>query len=351
MNRIWVGLWLAIMGVLVSFCVLFQLAKGLAVLVTDEEAAPVWGSLFGFIFAMLLAAFLAWSLARPLRELSNAAQRVAGGDLSARARLAPASRRGRVNWQSGETVRLLNDFNLMASSLERLEAERQVTTAAIAHELRTPLAVLRARLSALQDGLFVLDLAEISLLKQQTDVLARLVEDLRHLSLADAGKLTLSFAPCDLAVVAQEVAAAFEQRALLKGVKLELYAERAMLKGDAARLAQVVMNLLENALKFSSPSGRITVRVEATETLVRLLVRDFGPGVPEAAKGRVFERFYQTEKDGSGSGLGLAIVKQLVEMHGGTVDVMNAPEGGAVFQVALCPLPPAEHLLLAKMQA
>jgi two-component system, OmpR family, sensor histidine kinase BaeS len=334
MNRIWVGLWLAIMGVLVSFCLLFLFAKGLAALFTnDDVAVGAWGSLFGFILATLLAAFIARSLARPLSEVSTAAQRVAGGDLSARARLSSLTKRKYLNWQSGEISRLLDDFNLMASSLERLEAERQATTASIAHELRTPLAVLQARLAALQDGIFTLDLDEVNLLKQHTDFLARLVEDLRHLSLADAGRLNLTLETCDLAVIASDAVAGFRQRALLQGIHLELSAERAVLQGDSARLSQVILNLLENALKFSPPAGRIIVGVRARETAVELRVQDSGPGVAETMKTQVFERFYHTETHGSGSGLGLAIVKQLVELHKGSVQLMDAPEGGAVFQV------------------
>ena len=336
MNRIWVSLWLAIMGVLVSFCILFLFAKGLAALFTnDDVAVGAWGSLFGFILATLLAAFIARSLARPLSEVSTAAQQVAGGDLSARARLSSMTRRRYLNWQSGETSRLLDDFNLMASSLERLEAERQATTASIAHELRTPLAVLQARLAALQDGIFTLDLSEINLLKQHTDFLARLVEDLRHLSLADAGRLNLTLETCDLAVIAGDAVAGFKQRALLKGVHLELSAQRAVLQGDSVRLSQVILNLLENALKFSPPAGQIIVCVKAQKTAVELSVQDSGPGVAETMRARVFERFYHSDTHGSGSGLGLAIVKQLVELHGGTVELTNAPEGGAVFQVKL----------------
>ncbi len=344
MNRIWVGLWLGIMGVLVSFCVLFLVAKGLAALFTnDDVAVGAWGSLFGFVLATLLAAYIARSLARPLSEVSTAAQRVAGGDLSARARLSPVTkspmtiasvtRRTYLNWQSGETSRLLDDFNQMAASLERLEAERRATTASIAHELRTPLAVLQARLAALQDGLFTLDMSEINLLKQHTDFLARLVEDLRHLSLADAGKLNLTLETCDLAVVASDAVAGFRQRALLKEVHLELSTETAVLRGDPVRLSQIMLNLLENALKFSPPAGRIIVCVKAQNTTVELRVQDSGPGVAEAMKERVFERFYHSDTHGSGSGLGLAIVKQLAELHGGTVKLTDAPGGGAVFQV------------------
>ena len=330
MNRIWVHLWLAFVGVLVSFGLLFQVAKGLASFFIGEAAVPLWGSLGGSFFAVLLAAFIARRLAKPLSEVSRAAHQVARGDLSTRAELPRESQR-----QNGEVVRLLYDFNAMAASLERLERERQATTAAIAHELRTPLAVLQARLAALGDGVFALDMGEISLLAQQTDLLARLVEDLRNLSLADAGELELTFAPCDLAALTKDAVAGFEPRARAKGVRLEVCAEAAPLQGDAARLRQVVTNLLDNALKFTPQTGCISVAVKMEEAHVSLRVQDTGPGLSEAVAARVFERFYHPDAHTSGSGLGLAVVKLLVEHHGGQIAATNAPEGGAVFRVVL----------------
>ena len=335
MNRIWVRLWLAFMGVLVAVIVLSQIAKGLVAFLIGEAAVPLWGSLGSILFATLLAAFVAWRLAKPLSEVSSAARQVAGGDLSARAKLPFRQRLWPWNRQDGEAVRLLYDFNAMAASLERLETERQATTAAIAHELRTPLAVLQARLAALRDGVFTLDPAEISLLAQQTDLLARLIEDLRNLSLADAGELELTFAPCDLAMLTQDAASGFEPRARAKGVRLEVCAEAALLNGDAARLRQVVTNLLDNALKFTPQAGCISVTVKTEEKGVSLRVQDTGSGIAEEVRERVFERFYSPDAGASGSGLGLAIVKLLVELHGGRVEVTNLPEGGAVFQVSL----------------
>ncbi len=223
----------------------------------------------------------------------------------------------------------------MATSLERLETERLATTATIAHELRTPIAVLRARLTALQDGVFELGHHEIPLLIQQTDLLVRLVDDLRYLSLADAGKLELTFAPCDLAALVKDVIAGFEPRAGAKGVRLEVCADEAPLSGDAARLRQVITNLLDNALKFTPEGGCITAVVKTEGESVSLSVQDTGPGLDEGVEMRIFERFYHPDDDASGSGLGLAIVKLLVEHHGGRVEVKNALEGGAVFQVSL----------------
>lgn len=142
----------------------------------------------GLLLSALFAVLIAWRLARPLSAVSNAARRFAEGDLSARARLLSGRWRNERRF-GGEAVRLVDDFNVMAASLERLEAERRAAAATIAHELRTPLAVLQARLAALRDGVFALDLREVGLLEQQTEQLARLVEDLRTLSLADASTL------------------------------------------------------------------------------------------------------------------------------------------------------------------
>ncbi len=342
MNRIWVRLWLGIMSAFVGLIISFEVAKALAATIFRglgeselEAAVLIWSNFGGILLSVLLAALIAWRLARPLSAVSKAARQVAEGNLSARAQLPPERWRKSGSRQSGEAAILVHDFNVMAASLERLEAERQATTAAIAHELRTPLAVLQARLAALRDGVFALDLHEIHLLAQQTDLLARLVEDLRHLSLSDAGKLKLDLHPCDLSVLVRDAVAGFEPRATAQGVELVVCAEQATLIGDATRLRQVVTNLLDNALRFTPQTGRITVSVKAQAVGVTLLVRDTGPGLPEGAQARIFERFYHAGTGASGSGLGLAIVKSFVELHGGRVEAMNAPEGGAVFRVSL----------------
>lgn len=260
---------------------------------------------------------------------------MAGGDLSARALLPMGEQRGLGSAPGDEAVRLVYDFNAMAASLERLETERQATAASIAHELRTPLAVLQARLATLRDGVFPLDLREVGLLEQQTSLLARLVEDLRHLSLAEAGRLTLNLHACDLSALVKDVVASFEPHAAAKGVRLEVWAEETTLTGDAARLRQAVANLIDNALRFAPEAGSVTVTLKAQEGGATLFVRDTGPGLGEGDEARVFERFYRADAERSGSGLGLAIVRSIVELHGGRVAAMNAPEGGAVFRVSL----------------
>lgn len=338
MSRIWMRLWLGIMGAFLGAGLAFELAEFLFYVLSsieNESALLTWSTVGGFLVSALIAALIAWYLARPLSAVSRAARRVAGGDLSARALLPVGEQRGLGRAPGDEAVRLVYDFNAMAASLERLETERQATAASIAHELRTPLAVLQARLAALRDGVFALDLREVGLLEQQTSLLARLVEDLRHLSLAEAGRLTLNLHACDLSALVKDVVASFEPHAAAKGVRLEVWAEEATLTGDAARLRQAVANLIDNALRFAPEAGSVTVTLKAQAGGATLFVRDTGPGLEEGDEARVFERFYRADAERSGSGLGLAIVRSIVELHGGRVEAMNAPEGGAVFRVSL----------------
>lgn len=175
----------------------------------------------------------------------------------------------------------------------------------------------------------------MQLLAQQTELLARLVEDLRTLSLAEAGKLTLNLRACDLSALVKDVVESFEPRAAAKRLRLEVRAQETTLRGDAARLRQVVANLLDNALRFTPEAGSVEVTLQTAGVGVTLLVRDTGPGIAEGVQARVFERFDRAGADRSGSGLGLAIVRSLVELHGGRVEAMNAPEGGALLRVSL----------------
>ncbi len=337
MNRIWVRLWLgmagAFFGLLLSLGVAAVLAETVLRLGDSELESFVltWGFLGGGGLSLLLAGVLAWRLARPLTAVSRAARQVAEGDLSARAPLFRKQRRRRL----GETEHLIEDFNAMAATLERLELERRATAATIAHELRTPITILQTRLTALQDGVFSFDAREARLLTQQADQLARLVDDLRTLSLAEVGKLTLEWHPCGLSVLVADVVASFEARAAAAGVRLEAHLTDATVLADAARLRQVVANLLDNALRFTPPAGTIMLALEVTGVDVTFTVQDTGPGFPDGAEARVFERFYRGETTRSGSGLGLAIVRSLVDLHGGRVEAGNAPVGGAVLRVLL----------------
>ncbi|MDX2006134.1 MAG: ATP-binding protein [Meiothermus sp.] len=281
-----------------------------------------------------LAFWVARRISGPLKLITTTAGRVAQGDFSARVEL-PQSER------VDETTVLAQNFNLMAESLERLDAERRFTSAAIAHELRTPLTVLRGKLEGIRYGVTEPSEAELDGMLGQIDVLTRLVNDLRTLSLAEAGKLSLHKEPADLALTVGEVVISFQTRAVAKGVGLSLESSSVPLPVslDRERFFQVVGNLLENALRHTPPGGAISLSLARSSDGALLTVRDSGPGIPEADLPHVFERFYRSEKsrgrEGGGSGLGLAIVRALVHLHGGRVAARNTPQGGALLEVWL----------------
>ena len=277
-----------------------------------------------------LAIRFARRIATPIERVTGTAAKITGGDLSARVAAPPGT--------IGETARLLEYFNAMAASIETYERERTEMVAAIAHELRTPLAVMLARLELMDHELVAPDKAELGRLTHQAKLLTRLVNDLRTLSLADANRLSLRKREVELADLVRRVAASFGEQAFAGGVTLTLDLEPARVSADPDRLEQVLINLLNNALKHTPAGGGVTVTLQ-TEGRVRLTVADTGPGFG-GEPGRLFERFYKGEGS-SGLGLGLALVRVLVESHGGSVTARNRPGGGAAFEVRLAPATPA----------
>ena len=288
------------------------------------------------VLSVAAALFLARRISRPITAVAEAAARIAEGDLSARAVL-PAYAQG----SRDETGMLARHFDKMAEALEKLERERQALIADIAHELRTPLTILQGQLDAMGDGIVPLNRTELAKLDAQTELLARLIDDLRTLSLADAKRLTLERVETDLVRIARRVYESFREKAARQELNLTFHAAtpHAPLFADPDRLAQVLTNLLENAVRYTPSGGWVRVSVAAPPGGAELSVEDSGPGLSDEAQARIFERFYRAEtsrsRRGGGSGLGLAIVHTLVELHGGRVEARNRPQGGAAFHVTL----------------
>ncbi|WP_034387167.1 ATP-binding protein [Deinococcus sp. YIM 77859] len=296
--------------------------------VRDVQTSLVQGGLLAAAAAASLSLLLARRIARPITAVSRAAAQLADGDLTSRA---PALRGDR------EVAELARTFNVMAGNLESLERERQQAVADIAHELRTPIAIMQARLDALEDGVYPLDTGQIALLSAQTQLLTRLVGDLRTLTLADAGRLGLHDEALNLAEVAEEVVRDFRDQAEGHGLRLTLWADPAPMTADRDRIRQITANLVENALRYARL--QVTVRVEADADTARLHVEDDGPGIPAALRDTVFTRFTRLDesrtRDTGGSGLGLAIVRALAGAHGGEAYACASPLGGARFTVVL----------------
>jgi len=207
----------------------------------------------------------------------------------------------------------------------------------VTHELRTPLTVVQGGLEAMVDGVHPMDEDHLAPILAQTEVMARLLDDLRTLSLADAGALTLHREPADLAAIAREVVAANVPLASTRGVDLATTGEaRLVTEVDPMRVREIVANLVANAVRYTPSGGRVEVTVTSEADDAVVTVRDNGSGIDPEELPRVFDRF-QRHADTGGTGLGLAIVRDLVAAHGGTVSAeSDGVEGlGSTFRVRL----------------
>lgn len=282
--------------------------------------------------AIILALVLAYTLLRPVHALTFAAQKLAEGDLSQRVEV----------HGEDEMATLGHTFNQMADSLQQAEEARRAMTADIAHELRTPLAVQRANLEALQDGVYPLTADNLAPVIEQNHLLTHLVEDLRTLALADAGQIELERTPTDLASLVGRVVERFQPQAVTQQVKLVITPPTIPLPEvllDPIRLEQILTNLLSNAMRYTPTGEQVELSLASTPTTVLVRVHDSGPGIPAESLPYIFGRFYRVDKSRNrsegGSGLGLAIARQLARAHGGDLTVANHPSGGAVFTLVL----------------
>ena len=294
----------------------------------------LWAGLVAGVAALLVGTLLFVAIMRPLRRLRVAAGQVAAGDLSVRV---PVTGRD-------ELGALAEAFNHMAAGLEQQQHLRQQMVADIAHELRTPISIIQGSLEAMLDGVLKPEPVELREVYAETRRLARLVEDLRMLSLADAGQLTLARSPVNLAETVERVVGRMTPLAEVRQIALraEVAEPAPLIEADSDRLAQVLTNLIDNALRYTPSGGHVTVRLAQEDSKLKITVADDGPGIPEEDLPFIFERFWRGDKSRSrhsgGSGIGLAIVKQLVELHGGTVEVASQVGKGSTFTVSL-PLP------------
>jgi len=286
------------------------------------------GALLSVLLAIGAAVALSRRITRPIRALSAAAAGLEGGDLGARAAIGDAP---------GEIGELGRAFDSMAETIERESALRRALVADVAHELRTPVTILQASCEAIVDGVVPPSREQLASLHDEVLRLGRLVGDLETLTSAEAARLDLESERVDLGTVAAQSAERLRSYLEAAELTLEQCLAPAEVVGDAARLGQIVDNLLGNALKFTPPGGRVTLDVHEAEGDALLVVEDTGPGIPASELPHVFERFWRGESAHgvSGSGVGLAIVAELVEAHNGRVSVSSDPGEGARFTVFL----------------
>jgi two-component system OmpR family sensor kinase/two-component system sensor histidine kinase BaeS len=281
--------------------------------------------------ALVIGGLLFHSIVAPLHRLTIASQAIADGDLTVRAPVLGQD----------EVAQLANAFNQMAESLARAEEARRNQTADVAHELRTPLTVLQGAIEAMLDGVYPTDRENLLTALTQARTLTRLVEDLRLLALADAGQLQLYKAPLNLEAFLSETVKAYQLPAQEReaSLTLETSSNLPLVEADRDRLAQVMGNLLNNALRYTPQGGQIRVRTTVREHEVIVSVTDSGPGISSEELPHLFERFWHSDQDRrqatSGSGLGLAIARSLIEAHGGRIWPESIEGEGSTFSFTL----------------
>jgi len=307
------------------------------------------------LIALVLGVLLARTLTRPVRELTAATQAMARGKLDQRVTV-------RSRDEIGELAR---SFNQMSSDLARASQLRKQMTADLAHDLRTPLSILRGYTEGLQDGRLQGSSTLYTIMYGEVEHLQRLVEDLRVLSLADAGELPLNRRAVDPSALLERTGLAYIDRAEQQGIALRVEPAEALpsISVDTDRMTQVLNNLVSNALRYTPEGGQITLSA-AQETnnderpttkdegsasqpfvfrrssFVVLRVSDTGSGIEAEDLPFIFDRFYRADKarqraDSNASGLGLAIAKAIVEAHGGTLAVESHPGAGTTFTISL----------------
>ncbi len=313
-------------------------ASGLGTLTADQSAflsqvrwLMVAAAVVAVLAVLLVGSIQARRIVAPVQALAAAARRVAGGEF---AQIPVTSQ--------DELGEMAVAFNTMAAELQQQHTLRRRVMADIAHELRTPLSVLQIDLESIEDGLAEPTPEVVTRLQEEVALLNRLVEDLRMLSLAEAGELQLEVQAVDVGHLVETVVERVRGAAQEKGVGLtsELAEDLPAVAGDEQRLSQVLFNLLSNALRHTPQGGQITVVAQQVDgDTVQITVRDDGEGIPAGELPHVFERFYRTDRarsrDTGGSGLGLAIARSLVGAHGGRIWAESVEGEGSIFAFAL----------------
>ncbi len=286
------------------------------------------------VLALLAAVLVSRRITRPVTRLIESVRAMTRGDEQARA--------GQVAGAPAELRELAVAFDQMADTLTAHEQVRRNLVADVAHELRTPVAVLQANTEALLDGLVAHTPEQTVSLHEEVLRLGRMVEDLQTLAAAEAAALQLSRKPCDLARIAAEEAEEWEVSFATAGVSFTHRLEPAPVLADAGRIHQVIANLLSNALKFTPPGGHVSISLSRNGGEARLEVSDTGPGISPEDQVHAFDRLWRGPgaAQTAGSGIGLAVAAELARAHEGHIEVASELGHGSRFTLIL-PLAPA----------
>jgi two-component system sensor histidine kinase BaeS len=300
------------------------------VFLSEQRRSAILSLVAAAVLAALLAFLLARHFSRPISRLAGTVKLLNKGDYAARSGVASAD----------EIGQLAVDVNSLATTLESAEQSRRRWMAEIAHELRTPIAILKGELEALKDGVRSHDADSLGSLAEEVDHLAGLIDDLQMLALSDSGALRFDLQDVELSNLVQTEAAHFRPRFDRADINMVLRLEdRVVIRGDQMRLRQLIRNLLENSLRYTDPGGQLELGLSTDSQTAVVWIDDSAPGVTAEQLSRLFERLYRVEESrnraGGGSGLGLAICSRIVEAHGGTISARNSRFGGLSIRISL----------------
>lgn len=286
-------------------------------------------------FMLLIGIFISYCLARnitaPIMRLGQAVQEVAGGKLDTVVKVT----------RDDEIGALAGAFNKMTEKLKVNDVLRQRFLAGIAHELRTPLSILKANLEGIKDGVIEPSAEQITSLTDEIDRTTKLVGDLKDLSLLEVGQLKLHLAQVDLNDTFQNLIKRLAPLANRRGIGLSLDVAETLplIWADAVRVTQMLDNLVVNAINYTPAGGRVMVSARGKADKVEICVADNGIGIAASDLSHIFDYFYRADpsrnKASGGTGLGLAIVRQLAAAHGGSVQAESEPEKGSIFTLVL----------------
>jgi signal transduction histidine kinase len=290
-----------------------------------------YGALIGAVIALVLGIVLSRTLTRPIRELTQATHAVSEGELLQQVPV-------RSNDELGELARA---FNKMSTELSRSVNARKQMTADIAHELRTPLSLILGHAEAVHDGVLPPSRENFEIIRDEAVRLEHLINDLRILSLADAGELSIQLQTVEPQRLLHEVAGLYQYQTQRKCINLSLDVSPnlAPIEVDPGRMTQVLTNILDNALRHTPEGGTIIVSAKESQDQVELAIQDSGPGLDAEDLERIFERFYRADpsrqREDGGSGLGLAIARSIVQAHGGQLSAESESGRGLTVRVFL----------------
>lgn len=313
-----------VVGILIPVGGAFQGSPRELEFIERTNLTLLYGALIGAVIALLLGIFLSRTITRPIRELTEATHAVSQGDL---AQHVPV----RTNDELGE---LAQAFNSMSAELSRSVNARKQMTADIAHELRTPLSLILGHAEAVNDGVLPPTKENFEIIREEATRLEHLVNDLRILSLADAGELSITLQSTEPGGLLRDVASLYEYQTKRKNIELvlDIASPLPSLEIDPGRMTQVLTNILDNAMRHTPEGGSITLSAKQVNDRIEFAFQDSGPGLPPEEVGRIFERFYRADpsrqREDGGSGLGLAIAKSIVQAHGGQITAESDPGKG-----------------------